>query len=482
MPIEDILYRWKGKYRTSPQIFKAVFGSLYASFPMRIRYGRILTEAQRFLEVSQYWSWEQHKNFQLKRLKQLAQHAFENVPYYRRKMVDSALGPDFVQDFNDWKRLPTITKETLRIYKQDMIAENMKDRLISANTGGSTGDPLDLFWEKGRTRSLERAFMWRQWAWAGFPYGKRTAVIRGQTVRQKLFDYDPIDRHLFVNAYNMSEDTLKTIVSKLRKFRPVSIQAYPSTLTILALWMKDNNEGPIPDLKVVLCGSENLYPDQKALFEEVFNVRVYNWYGHGESCCMAGYCDKTDYYHVYSEYGFVELIDADGNVLDWNEGQRGEIVATSFVNDAMPLIRYRTGDIAVAGPSSCVCGRHYRLFQRIEGRKQEYIVTSDGRAIPLTGLIFGQHWQAFSKISKLQLLQDEPGRVILRIVKRDSYNDKDEQEIRTKMTKCVRLGLKITFDYVDHIEPTARGKHVFIKQSVPIPSTWAGDFTDSQFQ
>lgn len=105
---------------------------------------------------------------------------------------------------------------------------------LATNTGGSTGRPLEFYWQRGRTRSLERAFMWRQWSWAGFKYGDKTCVIRGQTVKEGLWHYDPIDKHLFVNSYNLSDSNCQLIVKKLREFKPVSIQAYPSTLTILA--------------------------------------------------------------------------------------------------------------------------------------------------------------------------------------------------------------------------------------------------------
>jgi phenylacetate-CoA ligase len=231
-------------------------------------------------------------------------------------------------------------------------------------------------------------------------------------------------------------------------------------------------------VKAILCGSENLYPAQKSLFQEVFRTRIYSWYGHGESCCQGGYCEKEDHYHFYTEYGFAELVDTDGRVLPWKEGQRGELVGTSLINNTMPFIRYRTGDIAIVGPPKCSCGRHYPLVARIEGRKQEYVVTADGRVIALTGLIFGQHWHAFTKIRQIQLVQDEPGKIVVRLVKQPDFDVSDENEIRNKITSCVKTGLEVSFEYVDLIPPTARGKHIFVKQSLPLPSAWSGEAND----
>jgi phenylacetate-CoA ligase len=190
---------------------------------------------------------------------------------------------------------------------------------------------------------------------------------------------------------------------------------------------------------------------------------------------LAGYCDKSDYYHVYPEYGYTELIDHLGNILPREEGRRGEIVGTSLINNAMPLIRYRTGDIAVMGPPECICGRRYPLWEKVEGRKQEYIITADGRPISLTSLVFGQHWHAFSHIKQLQIEQNQPGSIILRLASTPAFNKEDEEEIREKVAACVKSGLTISFDYVDLIEPTARGKHLFLKQSLPLSSAWAGE-------
>lgn len=481
MAVEDFLHPLKNLYRTSPMWFKRSAGQIYALLPITVRYGRVLNETRRFLNRSQWWSWEQHRQYQLQQLQSLLRHAYKNVPYYHKIMKDAKLKPDDFKSLEDLQKLPFLTKELVRQNKEGLVAGNMRRKKVAANTGGSTGKPLEFYWERGRSRSLERAFMWRQWAWVGFHYGSdRTCIIRGQTVKEGLWHYDPIDKHLFVNSYNLSDSNCELIMDKLRKFRPVSIQAYPSTLTILAAWMQKQGEAPIESIKVLLCGSENLYPAQKQLFHEVFKARVYSWYGHGESCCLAGYCEKQDYYHVYGEYGYIELIDENGNVLPWESGRKGEIVGTSFINNTMPFIRYRTGDIAVVGSNSCSCGRNYRLLAKIEGRKQEYIVTSDGRLIALTGAVFGQHWHAFAKIRQIQFVQDEPGKVIVKIVKGPDFGTEDEKEIVQKIMGCVKSGLSMRFDYVNKILLTARGKHVFIKQSLPLPSAWTGDYEKHQ--
>ena len=119
------------------------------------------------------------------------------------------------------------------------------------------------------------------------------------------------------------------------------------------------------------------------------------------------------------------------------------------------------------------------MLARIEGRKQEYIVTADNRAIALTGVIFGQHWHAFSHIRQIQLVQDERGKVVIRVARGEGYSQDDENEMRDKILKCVAGGMEVRFDYVEEIPLSARGKHIFVKQSLQLPSAWAGNVEEA---
>jgi len=472
--LEDQLHQFKTMYRSSPQWLKSTVGWLYSRLPRSIRYGADLKRIQDLLDDSQWWSKEQLKTYQWNRLNALLEHAYNQVPYYRRTWSEAGVSPADIQSMADMYKLPLLTKDQITEYKHELIAENYRNRLLKTNTGGSTGNPLELYWERGRTRTAERAFMWRQWRWAGFEYGDRTAVLRGQTVRETIH-YDPIDQHLFLSSFELNDHTAPQYIAELRRFKPKSIQAYPASITVLANYMKCHGEPPLEGLKVVLAGSENLYPAQRKLIEEVFHCRVYSWYGHGEVTTLAGGCDYSEHYHVYSEYGFTELVDPEGNVLNWEQGVKGEIVGTGFNNWAMPLIRYRTADIAVVGPPTCKCGRNYPLWERIEGRKQEYVVARDGSLIPLTALIFGQHYNAFAKIKRLQVVQERPGEMLIRLIVNEAWSQADEVELHAEMSKVLDNDWLLNFDYVMSIDFTTAGKHRFVVQRIPLDNIWSGE-------
>jgi len=260
---------------------------------------------------------------------------------------------------------------------------------------------------------------------------------------------------------------LPKYIAKIREFKPDFIQAYPSVITILAKFLRKNNIEPFPSLKAILCASENLYPWQSELLRDTFKCRIWDFYGHSEQAVLAGQCEMSNYYHIQPEYGFVEIIGKDGNPVT-QENEIGEIVATGFNNFIFPFIRYRTMDLAIPSKNKCGCGRNYLLIKKIEGRLQELIVTKNKKLITLTALIFAQHFKAFSKIKKMQFLQEKVGKLIIKIIKTDQYLKNDEDEILKKMKKIVGKNLNISFKYVNYIPHTKNGKHLFLIQKLPI--------------
>jgi len=444
----------------------------YGAIPPRFRYNKMFWQTYNFLQKSQWWSRKKLEEYQMQQLSKLFHHAYENVPYYRRVFEERGLKPKDIQDFDDLKKLPYLTKDIVRENLPYLIANNYpKSKLQYVTTGGSTGNPLGFYHETGVSAAKEWAFMLTQWNRVEFKMGDKCVILRGNVVhsvsKSKFWEYDPINKNLILSSYHMDDERLPKYIDKIREFKPHFIHAYPSAITILARFMRENNIKPFHSVKALLCGSENLYPWQRQLLEEVFQCRVYSWYGHSEQTALAGECEKSTYYHIFPEYGIVELINNNGKMLTEEDGI-GEIVATSLNNFVMPFIRYRTADLGVYAGCGCECGRNYDLLNRIEGRLQELVITEDERLITLTALIFGQHFEAFSRIKEMQLVQERRGELMVKIVKVPEYSDNDEQEIFHKMQNCVGNGLHITFRYVDHIPRTKSGKYRFLIQKLPI--------------
>jgi phenylacetate-CoA ligase len=303
----------------------------------------------------------------------------------------------------------------------------------------------------------------------GYRFGDRCVVLRGYIVgsshdaiywKKALFG-----RWLLMSAYHMTEEALLAYIREIRRFRPRFIQAYPSTAAILARYMVEHGVAPFPTVKAVLCGSENLYPWQRDLLAEAFGCRVFSWYGNSEQTVLAGECEESTHYHIFPEYGVVELIGRDGRPVE-GPGVLGEIVATNLTNYICPLIRYRTMDLATAATGPCTCGRHYPLLERVEGRLQDFIVTNNHRLISMTAV--NMHSDVFDNVVQFQFYQERAGEVLLRLIKKPGYNDRDTGYILGELDKKFEGDVDVTIHFVTEIPRTRRGKYQFLVQKLPL--------------
>ena len=460
----------KDMAKNLPYPLKQGLKYVYNAIPLPLRYGKVFRETYAFLQKSQWWSRERLQEYQLEQLSKLLEHAYENVPYYRRVFDERGLKPKDIQDFKDLQQLPYLTKQIIQDNLEDMKARNYPaEKFRYVTTGGSTGIPLGFYLENGVSSAKEWAFMTTQWNRVGYKFGDKCVVLRGTVVESaakgKFWEYDPVNKRLVLSSYHLTDENMPKYIAKIREFEPTFIQAYPSAITILAKFMKENNILPFPTVKAILCGSENLYPSQRELLEEVFKCRVYSWYGHAEQAVLAGECEVSSYYHIFPEYGIVELIGKDGKSVT-QEDELGEVVATGLNNFICPLIRYRTMDLATFSNSRCECGRNYPLLKRVEGRLQELIITKNNRLISMTAI--NMHSEVFDNVKQFQFYQEKKGEVILNIVRKQTYSDRDTEYIRRELYKKLGEDVNLIIRFVDHIPRTQSGKYRFLIQKLPV--------------
>ncbi|MDD3857787.1 MAG: phenylacetate--CoA ligase family protein [Methanoculleus sp.] len=422
------------------------------------------------LRESRGWSREDLAAYQARELSRLLDHAYENVPYYRRIFVERGLVPGDIRGPADLELLPFLTREDLQANLPDLKARNYPESAFEyVTTGGSTGIPVGFYYEKGVSRAREWAFMKTQWDRVGYRFTDRCVVLRGYTVgsagddvfwKRALFG-----RWLLMSSHHMTEETLPAYISEIRRFRPRFIQAYPSVAAILARYMREHDIEPFSTVRAILCGSENLYPWQRDLLTEAFGCRVFSWYGNSEQTVLAGECEESTRYHIFPEYGIVELIGRDGRPVE-APGGMGEVVTTGLINPICPLIRYRTMDVAVLGADACSCGREYPLLEKVEGRLQEFIVTKNRRLVSMTAV--NMHSDIFDNVAQFQFHQEREGEVLLRIVKKTGYGDRDTDRILRELDGKFDGGVDVTIRFVDEIPRTRRGKYQFLIQELPL--------------
>jgi len=446
---------------------------IYGAIPPRIRYGKVFWDTYNFLQESQWWSREKLEEYQMQQLEKLLKHAYENVPYYRRVFDERGLKPKDIQDFDDLRKLPYLTKDNVRKNLKDLIARNIsKEEMEYVTTGGTSGKPLGLYIEK-RTNLIRMAFEWREWNWMGYKFGDRCVVLRGNVVKREengepaWWEYDRDNNYLILSTYDMTEENLPKYIKKIEEFEPKVIRGYPSALDILARFIEENNleinlKG---NIKAISTSSENLYPAQRKLIEKAFKCRVFDKYGNCEQVTILGECEKHEGYHDFMEYSYTEILNREGKLVT-KEEEIGEIVSTGFTNYAVPLIRYKTEDLVEYTAHRCSCGKEFPLVKRIEGRLQELIITKNGNLISMVAL--NMHSDVFDNVKQFQFYQDTPGKVIFKVIRKDTYTNKDTRYILQELQKKMKRQVEIEIKFVNKIPLTERGKYRFLVQKLPI--------------
>lgn len=463
--------------KNSPTLIYKPIKYLYDKIPIQYKYSKrfkkIYSETYTFLRDSQWWTKEQLECYQFQQFKQILRHSYSSVPYYRKTFDQYGIDVEKISNFGDAKKIPFLTKEIIQNNINDLISiKYKKDKLSYMTTGGSTGIPMGFYIDADFELARENAFIDILYNRVNYRNGEKTFVLRGNLVEtvnisnKKFIKENKNMNEIIASSYHLNERNMCYYIEELLKYKPVCIKAYPSSLYLLSLYIKENDIEGLDNIKKIILASENIYENQRELFNEVFKrAKIFSFYGHTEHACLAGECETSQYYHLQSEYGYTELIGERGEEAN-REGEIGEIVATSFNNYAMPLIRYRTSDLAINSNKICTCGRNYKLIKGIHGRIQEQIITEDGTKIALTSIIHSQHMDALGKVKEYQLIQNEKGKVEIKIVRSDKFRISDSEQIINKMESAADHKLKVNVEFVDHIDKTIRGKHKLLIQNI----------------
>lgn len=242
--------------------------------------------------------------------------------------------------------------------------------------------------------------------------------------------------------------------------------AYPSAAYKLAKLYQSSGE-EFPAFQLISLSSENIDITQIHYIQNVFNCSniIYN-YGHTERVLVASKYQDKDYMGFFPQYGYFELLDTNKNVIK-GKGITGEITGTSY-GKAMPLIRYRTDDYTSFKDYQTIdYMKHCKTTNLIEGRKQDFIITTKGKRVSLT-LIAGAHINELCKLEDMQYEQKKAGELII-LGKEDEMNPLTAQErekICTIIENIYGKEIKAAYKKTKHIEMTKSFKKKILIQNV----------------
>ncbi len=426
---------------------------------------RSIARDLKFLFDSQWWSRADLEEYQDERLRELIRHAFDNVPYYNDLFKRCKLTPGDIRSQRDLHKIPFLTKDLIRQnFPHRLAARNIPAaQTIAKASSGSTGEPLRYALSKD-SYGFKIACFLRGWYWMGYRLGDRYVKLsvhsRGNTEKKIQ---DRINNCVYVNSPYLTNENVHDCLGQIIRSRAKFIRGYPTVLDVFARHL-ENGSGERYVPVAISTNGEPLYPVQRKNIEERFLCPVFDSYS-AEGVSVMMECPTHQTYHVASEYGITEVL-KDGEPVE--EGV-GEIVGTDLHNYAMPFIRYQVKDIGTVKKKTCACGRGLPLFERIEGRDTDILVTPSGKHI--TFYFFAVYFMWNEGVEMFQLRQHQPDQMTLKLVPTALFKKQMKDRIHDDIIRHIGEDVHLDVEVVDDIPLTSSGKRRFFVRDPNISMT-----------
>jgi len=358
------------------------------------------------------------EELQKKRLRETFRNA-ENVPFYKKRFSDRGISLRDIGSPDDVKKLPFTIKQDLREgYPFGFFAVPLRDIVRIHTTSGTTGKPTVVGYTKN---DLDN--------WAELIARNMTMIgLTQNDIFQNMVNYGMftggLGFHYGAEKIGMTvipgaTGNTKRQIEMIHDFGVTAIHCTPSYAMHLAE-VADETGIDISSLTTGIFGAEPWSEAMRKELEDKLGVTAYDSYGLSElyGPGVAFECPERDGLHIWHDYYLVEIIDpASGEVLQ--DGERGELVVTPLVKEAMPLIRYRTGDVTMKMEDGCLCGRMQKIG-RITGRSDDMLVIRGINVFP-------------SQIEHVLLGLPEVGNQFMVYI--DRINHLDEMTIEVEMNR-----------------------------------------------
>ncbi len=400
-----------------------------------IRGGNVSNHVQHL--KSHFKNSKNYKISQDKLVTKLLKHATTSTPYYS-DYINSPL-----TDF------PIITKtdivENFNAFKSNIYEDK---KVFKVMTSGSTGIPLTIFQNKNKKarNTADTIYFSKR---VGINVGEKLIYLKlwvekNKKSRLSLFAQN-IMKH---NILDYDNNKLESLIKRLKTYKgKKNMIAYPSFLEQLCHYVNNNDENP-PKIASLITISEKLNAFERSSAERLFGARVYERYSNMENGILAQEDSTSPYYTVNTASYIVELLHPEKDE-PVPEGEVGRIVVTDLYNYAMPMIRYDTGDMAIAG--TLKNGR--QVFTKIFGRKMDIVHDTESNYI--SPHIFYEI-SNFSRHRQFQFIQEG---VTSYCFKLNSTKDQtDEKGMEAHFKKYLGPDAIFRFEYVDEIPLLASGK------------------------
>ena len=413
------------------------------------------------LEWSQYASPVELDDLRREKLQALLVHASQHTAFYRDRISEADVDLRGDDPFDALRALPLLGKDEIRAHLADMLWHDAPGGLFPHNTGGSTGDPLTFYFDR-RRQGYDQAARIRTHRWFGVDHGDRELFLWGSPIEWSRTDTvkrlrDALFNHRLLSAFEMSPTRMDAYLDEIESYRPACLFGYPSSIALLVRHAIERGRAlRLPSLRAVFVTGEVCHPPDRDAIVEYFGVPVADGYGSREAGFIAHQCSEGSM-HVMAENVIVEVF-RDGKPVP--PGESGELVVTHLDAYAMPLIRYRTGDVGRLKPGRCVCGRGLERMDVVDGRATDFLHLPDGTVKHALAAIYPLRKMPGIKRFRIHQRSDYSVRVL--VVPEPGGVALTKNEIGRALATAIGAGAAIDVEFVSDIPVASSGKFRYV--------------------
>lgn len=425
-------------------------------------------KALKFVEIlktTDTFSAEKMQAYQRRLMERLVRHAKAEVPFYDSRL-NPLFGPKDTIRWDAWTDIEPFTRAQAQEAGDSLFAKNTPSQAgnyVTETTSGSTGMPLKVR-SSGLMSLMSSAINQRIFDWHGINPDSTVCFILDDTGRCPYPEGETGENWNLTNpkavAHGLSVNhTVEQQAEWVYRKQPDILLTYPKNGAAIIEELQGQHLD-IPFSTMIVHG-EILEKDTRRTAESA-GIKIIDRFGSVELGPLSVNCTHGPWHHQFSEVALMEVVSPEGQLAE--PQAPANLVATSFYNYAMPLIRYKNGDLVEVSRTACPCGRSLPRIDRILGRERNMFRFSDGTLIRPD--MSRNDYEPFLSAKQFQVVQHSLQQIEIRYVA-----DKWEQPVNVSgltelLRKVLHHDIRVQITQVDKIERSTSGKFETWKSSL----------------
>ena len=320
---------------------------------------------------------EQLAEMQLDRLRKITAYVFEKNPLYRRRFEQAGVTAETIKSLDDITRLPTISKEDLRLaYPAGLLCEDIANIREMHMSSGSTGTPIAMLYNEHDLEQWAEC-MARCYVMAGCREGDPIQITPSFGLFNGGFGMYHGARKAGLFIIPTGAGNTGRQIKLARDFGTRILTGVVSYgIRVLEELMRSENKS-LPKMRIGVFGAETFSDSMRDTLREGLKLDPFNIYGMTETGgvgTLGQDCPEHSGIHVWEDHYIIEVLHRETK-QPVKDGEYGELYVTSLTRQAVPVIRFRTGDITkIVSRGKCACGRTHVRIAPISGRVDDMLI------------------------------------------------------------------------------------------------------------